>query len=304
MRRILVCLVAVVALIGWVATPAWAGVRVVTTLPEFADLARQVGGGQVEASSVMRGPENVHNVLATPAQMARLARADAFVHSGLDTEPWRDNFVRGARNPRVLDGKPGNIDLSAGIDLLGVPVDGRGDRSKGDMHAFGNPHYSNSPVNAAKMAGTLADGLARVDPANAALYRDNAARFATDVTALHAQLLEQLKPLGTVKVVTYHRAWDYFARDFGLQVVGTIEAKVGVTPTPGETRDIIDTMKREGVKVVIVETYNDFSRAKFVAEQAGAKVVVLPDHVNGVPDVKTYQDLFRYNVGKIVEAAK
>src|SRR5688572_17625909 len=160
-----------------VAPPAaLAQLKVVTTTTEFADLARQIGGDRVEVHSVMKGPENVHNVLAKPTEMLKVNRADVFVHAGLDAEPWRNNLLKGARNPRVMPGQPGNVDLSQGIALRDVP-EGRVDRAQGDVHAFGNPHYQLSPGNAQRMAATLARALIAIDPAGEQVYRENARRF-------------------------------------------------------------------------------------------------------------------------------
>src|SRR5688572_199042 len=118
-----------------------AELKIVTTTTDFADLAKQIGGDKVTVHSVMKGPEDMHNVLAKPTEMVALNRADLFVHSGVDAEPWRDNLLKGARNPRVAAGRDGNVDMSAGIELRDVPV-GRVDRSMGDVHAYGNPHYT------------------------------------------------------------------------------------------------------------------------------------------------------------------
>ena len=120
---------------------------------------------------------------------------------------------------------------------------------------------------------------------------------------LHRELKEKLAPLAGLKLVTYHKAWDYFADSFGLRIVGTIEPKVGITPSPGDIRNTVEMMKREGVKVVIVETYNSLAQAKAVADGAGATAIVLPDHVNGVAEADSYQKLLRYDVDRITQAA-
>ena len=282
---------------------AHADLKIVTTAPDYADIARQIGDVKVEVHSVMKGPENVHNVLAKPTEMVYLNKADLFVHSGLDTEPWRDNLMRGARNPRIAIGQPGNVDMSAGIELKEVP-NGKIDRSMGDVHAYGNPHYTLNPQNAQRMAATLVKAMIAVDPANADLYKQNARKFVNDMADLSHQLKDQFQPYAGLKVVTFHKAWEYFVDAVDIQIVGTIEPKPLITPSPAQVRQTIDMMKSQGVKVVIVETYSDDKLAKYVADQAGAKMIRLPDHVNGVPEAKTYQDLFRYDVSKIIEAAQ
>jgi ABC-type Zn uptake system ZnuABC Zn-binding protein ZnuA len=135
------------------------------------------------------------------------------------------------------------------------------------------------------------------------LYKENARKLVTEFSDLHRELKEKLAPYNGLKIVTFHKAWSYFARDFGLNVVGVIEPKIGITPSPADIKHTIDLMKHEGVKVVVVETYNSFSDAKVVADGAGARAIVLPDHVNGVAAADTYQKLFRYDVDKLIEAA-
>ena len=301
MKRLLLALIAT-AVTG-LATTAHAHLKIVTTTPEFADLARQIGGDTVAVHSVMAGPENVHNVMAKPTEMLKLNQADLFVHSGLDSEPWRDNLIKGSRNPRILVGKPGNVDMSAGIELRDVPQ-GRIGRDQGDVHAYGNPHFQLSPAAAQRMTVTLARAMMDADPGNAELYKTNAKRVAGDLVDLERELKQAMKPYAGLKVVTFHPAWSYFADAFGLQIAGTIEPKPAITPSAAQVRQTIDMMRAQGVKIVICETYSDNKLAQFVADQAGAKLLVLPDHVNGVKEVDTYTRLFRYDVEQIVNAMK
>jgi len=298
MKQILLMTMIIAAL-----APAVHGkLKIVTTTTDFADLAKQIGGDAVEVHSVMKGPENVHNVMAKPTEMLKLNGADLFVHGGLDVEPWRDNLLKGARNPRVMPGKAGNVDMSAGVELLEVPA-GRIDRSMGDVHAFGNPHYQLSPANAMRMTATLTRAMAAADAGNAERYKENATKLVNDLADMHKALREELKPLAGLKVVTFHPAWAYFAESFGVTIVGTIEPKPGITPSPAQVRDLVDRMKAEQVKVVIVETYSDQDLAATVADRAGARLIRLPDHVLGTPEADTYQNLFRHNVRKLIEAA-
>jgi len=295
-------------LIGTIAALAIAGaaqaqLKIVTTAPDYADLARQIGGDKVDVHSVMKGPENVHNVMAKPTEMVYLNKADMFVHSGLDTEPWRDNLLKGSRNPKVLPGKPGNVDMSNGINLKEVPTQ-KIDRSMGDVHAYGNPHFSCSPEAAEVMTVTLVKAMCENDPSNAEFYKANAKKLVTELADVHQKLKAELQPYAPLKVVTFHKAWDYFADSFGLEVVTTIEPKPLITPSPAEMKKTIDTMKEQNVKIVIVETYSNYSQAKYVADEAGAQLLVLPDHVNGVPEADSYQKLFSYDVHKLIDAAK
>ena len=202
-----------------------------------------------------------------------------------------------------MPGEPGNVDLSLGIEILDPPQ-GRLSRAQGDVHAYGNPHYQLSPKNAQKMAATLANAMARLDPPNADFYRQNAVTFVNEMADAHQRLREQLRPYAGLKVVSFHDSWKYLAVEFDIEIAGTIEPKPAITPSPGEVRQIVELMKREGVKVVIVETYSDEGLARSVAERAGAKLVRLPDHVLGVAEVGSYQKLFEYDIGKLIEAAR
>src|SRR4051812_6135927 len=275
-------------------TVARGELKIVTTAPDYADIAKQIGGDKVTVHSVMKGPENVHNVMAKPTEMVYLNQADLFVHSGLDTEPWRDNLMKGARNPRILAGKPGNVDMSTGVELKEVPT-GKIDRSMGDVHAYGNPHYTLNPLIAQRMAATLVKAMARQDPANAEFYKKNAIKFVQEMADLSREIRRTFAPYAGLKVVTFHKAWEYFADAVPIQIVGTIEPQPAITPSPAQVNATVELMKQQGVKVVICETYDDSKLAQYVADRAGAKMVVLPDHVNGVPDATNYQALFRYD---------
>jgi zinc/manganese transport system substrate-binding protein len=251
----------------------------------------------------MRGPENIHNVMAKPTEMIYLNEADLFVHSGLDTEPWRDNLMKGARNPRIMSGHPGYVDMSDGVPLKEVPT-GKIDRSMGDVHAYGNPHYTLNPQIAQRMAVTLLKALVANDPANADFYKANARKLVVEMGDLSKELRQRFAPWAGLKVVTFHKAWEYFADAVPVDIVGTIEPQPAITPSAAQVQKTIDLMKAQGVKVVVCETYDDSRLAQYVADQAGAKMVVLPDHVLGVPEADTYQKLFRHDVNKLIETAK
>jgi zinc/manganese transport system substrate-binding protein len=278
--------------------------RIVTTTPTYADLARQIGRERVSVYSVMKGPENIHNVMPTPAEMVKLNQADLFVHSGLDSEPWRDNLLKGARNPKVAAGKAGNVDMSTGIELKEAPAGGKVDRSQGDIHAYCNPHFGNSPVLVQRQVATLAKAMMNVDAANADFYKANAVALVKDIAATYERLRKEIEPYKGLAVMTYHKGWVYFLEDFGIRDAGQIEAKVGITPSGPEFKRAIENAKAAGVKVVIVETYNSFREAKMVADAVGAVAVVLPDQVKGMEGVDSFQKLLEYDVRKIIEAAK
>jgi zinc/manganese transport system substrate-binding protein len=285
------------------ALTAHAKLKIVTTAPDYADLARQIGGDLVDVHSVMKGPENVHNVMAKPTEMVYLNDADLFVHSGLDTEPWRDNLLRGARNPKANQGQSGWVDMSDQIELKEVPR-GKIGRDQGDVHAYGNPHFTLNPKNAQRMTVTLVKAMVAVDPANADTYRTNARKLVTDLGEVGKEIRGEFEPYAGLKVITFHKAWEYFADAISIDIVGTIEPKPLITPSAAQVQETINMMKRQNVKVVICETYSDDKLARYIAAQAGAKMITLPDHVLGVPEAETYQKLFRYDTAKLIETAK
>jgi ABC-type Zn uptake system ZnuABC Zn-binding protein ZnuA len=232
-----------------------------------------------------------------------LNQADLFANSGIDAEPWLDNLLAGARNPKVERNHPGFVDMSQGLTIKDAPT-GHIDRSMGDVHAYGNPHYTLNPQVAQRMVVTLVRAMAKADPPNASFYLANAQRLVKEIGAIAKQIREEFKPYDGLKVVTFHAAWDYFADAIPIQIAGTIEPKPGITPSPAQVQQTIDMMKRVGAKVVICETWDDVRLAQYVADQAGAKMVVLPDHVNGVAGVDTYAKLFQYDTQKLIETAK
>lgn len=303
MRFLRLSILVLTALLLLSAGVAVAQVKIVTTTTDFADIARQVGGERVRVYSVMKGPESVHNVVASPSAMVELNAADLFVHSGVDAEPWRDNLMKGARNPRILDGRPGNVDMSQGVTLKDVPT-GRVDRSMGDVHAYGNPHYTLNPQTAQRMAVTLLKALVATDPANADFYKANARAFVTDMATVADEIRAAFAPYAGLKVVTFHRAWAYFADAVPIEVTDTIEQQPSITPSARQVQQVIERMRASGTRIVICETYNDARLARHVADAAGATLLILPDHVNGAPGVGTYQELFRHNVARLIEAAK
>jgi ABC-type Zn uptake system ZnuABC Zn-binding protein ZnuA len=154
------------------------------------------------------------------------------------------------------------------------------------------------------MAVTLLKAMAAADPSNADFYKENAKKFVIDMAAISKEIREKFAPYAGLKIVTFHKAWEYFADAIPIDIVGTIEPKPSITPSPAQVQQTIELMKRENVKVVVCETYDDDHLAQYVADQAGAKMIVLPDHVLGVPQVDSYQALFRYDTDKLIDTAK
>jgi ABC-type Zn uptake system ZnuABC Zn-binding protein ZnuA len=284
--------------------PALVGaeVRVVATSPALADLAGRVGGSAVEVEALMRGPENPHNVVPKPSLVMKLRKADLFVHLGLDAEPWVPSLVRSARLERLLPGGAANVDASRGIVLQEVPSRGGLSRAFGDIHVYGNTHYLLDPLNGIVVAHTIADALERADPEHRERYRGNLEALEERLLALVDRLAERMEPHRGTRVVTYHRTWPYFLRRFSLEKLAEVEPKPGIAPGPQHIAELAERMRREGVRLVIVETFSNQKIAARVAGRADARAVVLAQEVRALPGVDSYERLFEYNVEAILEA--
>ncbi len=281
---------------------ALAEVRVVTTNPTLADLTRQIGGDQVRVESLMRGPENPHNVIPKPSFVMKLRKADLFVHLGLDAEPWVPNLLRSARQERLLSGGEGNVNASAGVVLLEVPSKDELTRALGDIHVYGNTHYALDPLNGIVIGRTIARALTRVEPGHASLFDERARELERDLRALTERLTGAMEPLAGARVVTYHRTWSYFLKRFKLQKLAEVEPKPGIAPGPRHIAQLAEEMERSGVGLVIVETFSNQRTAQRVADLSKGRTVLLAQEVNAVPGVETYQALFQYNTGALLTA--
>jgi ABC-type Zn uptake system ZnuABC Zn-binding protein ZnuA len=280
--------------------PARAKVRVVTSTPTLADIAARIGGDHADVQSIMRGPENVHNVIAKPSSMMKLRKADLLIHSGLDAEPWVPMLIKGARNAEILYGRSGNVDVSPGIALKEVPRRGELSRALGDIHVYGNTHYALDPLNGIIIARTITAAFKRTDPAHRNEFDANYEAFAQRMRALTERLEARMEPYRGTPVVIYHRTWPYFLDRFGLVKVAEIEPKPGIAPGPRHLSRCVEAMEARGARVVIVETYNPKKNADKVAGRVGGTAVVLAQEVRALPDVDTYEELFEHNVEALV----
>ena len=278
---------------------AAAKVRVVTTIETFAALARQVGGDRVEVKALSRGYMDPHFVEPKPSLVIDLNRADLLVHVGLELEiGWLPPLVLGSRNARIQPGQPGNLDASAGIPVLDVPAT-KVDRSMGDIHPQGNPHYWIPPANAVVVAREIAERLAAIDPAGSALYNTNLARFVAEVVRRRADWEKRAAGIRGTKVVPYHKSWSYVSAWLGLQEVGYVEPKPGIPAPPSHIAQLIGLMRREGVKVIVMESFYPRNTVDLVAQKAGARTLVMPSDVGATPNIKDYFDLVEAVVQKL-----
>jgi ABC-type Zn uptake system ZnuABC Zn-binding protein ZnuA len=281
---------------------ALAEVRVVTTNPTLADLVRQIGGEQVRVDSLMRGPENPHNVIPKPSFVMKLRKTDLFIHLGLDAEPWVPNLLRSARQERLLSGSPGNVNTSVGITLLEVLSRAELTRALGDIHVYGNTHYVLDPLNGIVIGRTIERALTRVDPEHASLFFKRLQELERSLHSLTETLVGAMAPLAGSSVVTYHRTWPYFLKRFKLRKLDEVEPKPGISPGPRHIAQLAEKMKQSGIGLVIVETFSDQRTAQRLAELSNGHTVLLAQEVNAIPEVDTYQALFRYNTEALIAA--
>ena len=294
---------AAVAALGVGGGPAVAAdtLRVVATITDLDALAEAVGGGLVEVDVLARGTQNPHDLEVRPSLMVKLRRADALVLNGLDLDTWVETVVLGANNPRVLPGAAGRIDASRGIPVLEVPTT-RVDRSMGDVHPLGNPHYTLDPGLAPIITENILEGLARLAPEHRAAFARNRAAFLGRLEQALAGWTRALEPYRGAKVVSYHANFAYLLSRFGLVPVGAIEDRPGIPPTPAHLARLTRAMKDDKVKVVLVEPWNDRKLASRLAAEAGAQAVVLAPAVGALPGTSTYLEMVDYNVRALARA--
>jgi ABC-type Zn uptake system ZnuABC Zn-binding protein ZnuA len=291
------------ALAAWLGATATASAKlnVVASLPDFAAIAREIGGDQVKVTSLARGTEDAHFVDARPSFIRVLNKADLLIEGGAELEiGWLPPLVLNARNSRILPGRSGYMDASRGITLLEVPR--RLDRSQGDVHSLGNPHYWLDPLNGKIMATQLAQVLSRIDPDHADLYKNNLKTFLQRLDQKMAAWTKQMAPFRGVKILTYHKTFEYFAQRFGLEIVGQLEPKPGIEPSPSHIAQLIPRAKQAGVKLVVIEPFRPRRTPAYVAESIGATLVFVPDKVEGHREIKDYFDLFDFDLARIAAA--
>lgn len=283
---------------------SFARVRVVTSLPDFAAIAKEIGGDKVEVKSIGKGYQNPHFVDAKPSFIRDLNRADLLIYQGLDLEiGWLPVLITGSRNSKITAlSAPGRLDASTLItNILEVPTT-RIDRSMGDIHPFGNPHYMLDPRNGILVAKGIAERLGQIDPENASFYGDNLKKFADRLVKKIKEWEAQLAPFKGTKVVAYHKSWDYFANWAGFDEVAWIEPKPGIPPTPSHVAELIEQMKSQSVKLVVAESFYPQKTARIIAEKTGSEFLVLPSSVGASEGIDGYTQLFDTIVNDLTAA--
>ena len=283
------------------AEDALAKVRIVGSIPGFAAIAQEIGGDKVEVTSLSKGYQDPHFVDAKPSYVLLLNKSDLLLYTGLDLEiGWLPVLITGSRNSKITSiNAPGNLNSSTLIPIvLEVPTV-RVDRSMGDVHPLGNPHYMLDPRNGISVAKGIADRLKEIDPENASYYDERLKDFVKRLSAKIKEWDEKLVPYKGTEVVTYHKSWVYFSDWAGFKEVGYIEPKPGIPPSPSYVAELIRKMKEMNVKLVIAESYYPQKTPALIAEKTGASFLALPSQVGGREGINTYFDLFDAIVGEI-----
>src|SRR6266849_7884320 len=276
--------------------------NVVTSTTDMAALTQVVGGEKVTVDSIAKGYQDPHFVEAKPSFLLKLRQADLLVVVGLQLEiGWLPPLITQSGNPRIQVGAPGYLDASQFAEILEIPQ-GTVTRAEGDVHPLGNPHYWLDPDNGRRIARGIANKLADLDPAAGAFFQQRFQGFEKRLLAAEQQWDAEMKPYRGRKVVTYHRSLPNFAKHFGLDVIGYVEPRPGIPPTPSHTLELMQLMKRENCKIILVEPYFDLKTPQSIARETGAQVVVYLPSVGGVKEVTTYFQLFDYDIALLTKA--
>ena len=282
---------AILALATLLAVPARAAatIRVVTTTEGLAALAREVGGRRADVESLSRGTQDPHFVDANPILAVKLRNADLLVDVGLELEiGWLPPLVNQSRNADIQPSGKRRLTAAHAIAVLDAPT-GPVDRSRGDLHPGGNPHFLTDPRRALQVAAAIAAKLSELDPGGAGDYRAGLAAFQQRLGADEARWRQVLAPLRGRKLFSQHRTLTYFLDWSGLVSAGELEPRPGTPPPPSHLAELVVLAKREGVKEIVVENYYDTKSASVVAQHSGAKVVLVPGDVGGEPNLRSYE---------------
>jgi ABC-type Zn uptake system ZnuABC Zn-binding protein ZnuA len=276
--------------------------NVVTATTDLAALAQEVGGDRINVEAIAKGYQDPHFVEAKPSFLLKLRQADLLVVVGLQLEiGWLPPLITQCGNSRIQVGANGYLDASQFAEIMEIPQ-GSITRAMGDVHPLGNPHYWLDPDNGRRVAKGIAAKLAEMDPGDAAYFQQRFQDFDRRLTEADKKWQADMKPFRGRKVVTYHNSAPNLTKHFGLQVVGFVEPRPGIPPTPSHTFDVVNMMKRDHVKVIMVEPYFDRKTPDSIARDAGGTVVEYLPSVGGVKEVTTYFQLFDYDIALLTKA--
>lgn len=286
------------------ASAASAQLRVVTSTTDLYDIAKAVGGDRIVAVHIGEGYQDPHFVEAKPSFVLQLQKADVWAFVGLDLEiGWMPLLLDGARNPRIALGGSGYLDVSRAMPVIDIPR-GAVDRSQGDVHAMGNPHYWLDPENGRRIARLFLAKFIELDSKEAATFTSNEKVFEDRLSAAEKGWAAELAAIHGKPVVAWHTSWRYFAEYTGMNIVAYMEPKPGVPPSPSHLVTVIRAVKATGAKVIILEPFYDRKVADFVARETGATVLVLPPSVGGVPGITDYLALMKHDITQLAAVVR
>jgi zinc/manganese transport system substrate-binding protein len=278
--------------------------KVITTTADLAAIAGEIGGDRITVESLAKGYQDPHFVEAKPSFILKLQKADLLVAVGRELEiGWLPPLIQQSRNSKIQPGAQGYLDASEKARILDIPT-GQITRAMGDVHPLGNPHYWLDPENGKRIAQGVADKLSELRPNDRSYYAMRLADFTSRLDTAEKRWLGMMAPYKGTKVVTYHNSFPNFAERFGLSVVGFVEPRPGIPPTPQHTLDLINEMKQQNIKLVLVEPYFDLKTPNSIGRATGAEVLVMPPSVGGVKEVTDYFKLFDYDINLVVAAIK
>src|SRR5438445_1798526 len=282
---------------------AQAKLNVVATLPDFGSLAREVGGDKIDIVVLAKATEDPHFVDARPSFVVSMRSADVLIDGGAELElGWLPPLLQNARNPKIEVGKPGRVVASQGVRLMNVPTNVT--RAAGDVHALGNPHFMTDPIIAKAVAQHIAQSFSAIDSTNAASYEANYKKFEATINAKLQEWGATMLPFKGQNVVAYHDSWVYFAHRFGLNIDLFLEPKPGIPPSPSHLVEVIEQMKAQKIKAIIVEPFHNRKIAEKVASATGAKVVDFSQFPGGLPGTESYVKLIDTLISRLAAALK
>lgn len=296
-------IITLIGLILLISNVSWGKLKVVTTTQDLASITNFIGGDKIELNFMVKGYQDPHFVDAKPSYLLKLRDADLLIAVGLELEiGWLPVLVRDSRNPKILAGK-GYLEASTDCEILEKPT-GQLTRAGGDIHPFGNPHFWLDPNNGKIMAQNIAQRLSELDPANANFYQTNLDNFVSKLAEKQKQWEGLIEPYRGTKIVTYHNSWPNFAKYFGLDVIGYVEPKPGIPPSPSHIFKLVNQMKEENCKVILMEPYFDIKTPESIARRSGANVAVVPPSVGGEKEISDYFSLFDYAINLLIKTFK
>ena len=286
------------------AVDARAAIKVVTTTQDLEAIAREVGGDKITVESLAKGYQDPHFVEPKPSFILKLHAADLLVVVGRELEiGWLPPLINQSRNSRIQPNGDRYLDASLTAHILEIPT-GQITRAMGDVHPSGNPHYWLGPDNGRRIAQEIQKKLSQLSPGDAGYFAQRYADFDRRLGEAEKRWKAAMAPYKGVKVVTYHRSWPNFTGSFGLDVMGYVEPKPGIPPSPSHTLALMQEMKRQNVKLIMIEPYFDSKTPNAIARETGAQVIVPAPSVGGAKDVTDYFKLFDYNINLVVNAIK